>query len=131
MASTDAGLDRARELRQRSDALAAMAQGIIARTEYANARAGNAARMMAMLVAKERDIPGDDNSEFFGLIEDFYMDITVDAEVGPRVLTLVNDERDTVQTELAEVVRGLSASERNSSTGVEPSRVPQLGAGRR
>lgn len=130
MASTDAGLARARELRQRSDALAAMAQGIIARTEYANARAGNAARMMAMLVAKERDIPGD-NSEFFGLIEDFYMDITVDAEVGPRVLTLVNDERDTVQTELAEVVRGLSASERNSSTGVEPSRVPQLGAGRR
>ena len=130
MASTDAGLARARELRQRSDALAAMAQGIIARTEYANARAGNAARMMATLVAKERDIPGD-NSEFFGLIEDFYMDITVDAEVGPRVLTLVNDERDTVQTELAEVVRGLSASERNSSTGVEPSRVPQLGAGRR
>ena len=31
-----------------------------------------------------------------------------------RVLTLVNDERDTVQRELAEVLRGLLPAERNS-----------------
>ena len=113
MPGTNVGLDRAREFRRTSDALATLAQNIITRTDYANARAGNAARMMALFVATVRDIPGD-NSEFFGLIEDFYMDITVDSEVGPRQLTLVNDARDTVQTALGEVLRGLLPAERNS-----------------